>query len=181
MGEVGGMFNPQIRMQIWQGLLDADRYVRYYSRLADKYRHRRYWLRFGTLVLALIEAMLVPYSAGTGLDNAYAFWAALIVGVTVVCLVIWDFVSDYGDVVAKLDWVYADASILYSQWHLLWLQIESLEIDEAEAMALQRELLNRFDVIASRIHVSIDEKLNKETQEAAFKVVGERYANYTSA
>ena len=175
------MFNPQIRMQIWQGLLDAERYVRYYNRLADKYRIRRYILRFGTLLFALVEAMLVPISANTGLSNMYVFLGAFAVGIVVVLLVIWDFVSDYGDVVAKLDWVHADASILYSQWHLLWLQIEAREIDEAEAMSRQQDLLARFDVIASRVHVSIDDDLNRQTQEEAFKVVEERYAHYTSA
>ena len=44
--EDDGMFNPQIRLQVWHGLLDAERYVRYFSKLADRYRKRRYWLRF---------------------------------------------------------------------------------------------------------------------------------------
>ena len=133
------------------------------------------------LTLALVEAMLVPYSVNAGLGNMVVFYIAMGVGILVVIAVIWDFVSDYGDIVAKLDWVCADTSILYSQWHLLWLQIETQEIDEEQAVSRQQELLSRFDVIASRLNISIDDKLNEEVVEEADIVVKERYASYAES
>lgn len=163
------MFNPQIRSQVWQGLLDSERYVRYYSALADKYRRRHFYTRYSALVSVLAEALAIPLGL-----NIYLVWA---VGVGIIFLVIFDAVSDFAKKAAVLDWISAEASESNVRWHMLWLNIEAYKINEEEALSRQFDLLTRFNVVAGRLDVSIDDKINYQSEEIAFKVVESKYAS----
>lgn len=163
------MFNPQIRHQVYNGLLDSERFVRYYSKLADKYRRFHLFTRFAILVSVLVEALTIPLGV-----NIYIVWA---IGVLIICLVIFESVTDYAKKVALLDWVSSEASNSNAQWHMLWLEIEAYRIEEEEALSRQFELLNRFNVIVGRLDISIDDKVNSQSEVVADKVVASKYAS----
>ena len=171
------MVNPRIRSQVWQGLLDSELHLRYFGRLADSYRHRHRIIRFSVLSSVLVEALLIPLSVNFGLPNTTIFWIAAAVGVLIISLVIWEAVSDYASKVAMLDWVSAESADLSTQWHMFWLDVESHNIDDEQARSRQYELLGKFDIIVGRLSISRNEKINLQSEETAFSVIENRYAN----
>ena len=174
------MVTDQTRNAIWQDLWDAERYFRYYSSLSDLYRRRHRLTRFATLASVLVEATISVSYISTGVAGVWAtIFLALIValGIVIAILVAWDATSNYaGDAVA-LSWVSVDCALLNAQWADLWLDIESYAIDEHEARSRQRELLYKFNAIASRIDVDLDEKTNEASAANAVKVLREKYAH----
>ena len=174
------MVTDQTRNAIWQDLWDAERYSRYYSSLSDAYRRRHKITRFATLASVLVEATISVSFVSIGVEGIWAvMFLALIVGLGIVIavLVAWDAVSNYAEDAAALSWVSMDCSSLNTQWADLWLDIESYAIDEREARSRQRELLRRFNAIASRIDVDLDEEINEASAEDAVRVLKEQYAD----
>ena len=174
------MVTDQTRNAIWQDLWDAERYSRYYSALSDSYSRRHKMTRFATLASVLVEATLSVSFVSIGAEGVWAdIFLALIValGIAIAILVAWDAASNYAEDAAALSWVSVDCAALNMQWADLWLDIESYAIDEDEARSRQRQLLHRFNAIASRIDVNLDEKTNEVSAEDAEKVLRERYAS----
>ena len=174
------MVTDQTRNAIWQDMWDAERYSRYYGSLSDSYRRRHKLMRFATLASVLVEATISVSYIGTGVSGMWAtVFLALIVGlgIAITILVIWDATSNYaGDAVA-LSWVSLDCALLNAQWADLWLDIESFAIDEDEARSRQRELIRKFNTVAARIDVDLDEKTNEISASEASEVLREKYAH----
>ena len=174
------MVTDQTRNAIWLGMRDAERYFRYYGSLSDSYRRRHKLTRFATLASVLVEATISVSYIGTGVSGMWAtVFLALIVGlgIAITILVIWDATSNYaGDAVA-LSWVSVDCALLNAQWADLWLDIESFAIDEDEARSRQRELIRKFNTVAARIDVDLDEKTNEISASEASEVLREKYAH----
>ena len=174
------MVTDQTRNAIWQDLWDAERYYRYYGSLSDSYRRRHRLTRFATLASVLVEATISVSYISTGVTGIWAtiLLAAIItLGIVIAILVAWDATSNYaGDAVA-LSWVSVDCASLNAQWADLWLDIESFSIDEDEARSRQRDLIRKFNTIASRIDVDLDEKTNQASAADAVKVLSEKYAH----
>ena len=174
------MVTDQTRNAIWQDLWDAERYSRYYSSLSDVYRRRHRLTRFATLASVLVEATLSVSYISTGVDGVWAtMFLALIValGIAIVILVAWDATSNYAEDAVALSWVSVDCAALNLEWADLWQDIESYAIDEQEARSRQRELTRRFNTIATRIDVDLDEKINETSAEDAVRVLKEQYAD----
>lgn len=173
------MVTDQTRNAIWQDIWDAERYSRHYGSLSDVYGHRHKMTRFAILASVLVEATISVSFVTIGVEGIWtAIFLALIVGIGIVIavLVSWDAVSNYAEDAAALSWVSVDCAYLNVQWADLWLDIESYAIDEHEARSRQRELLHRFNVVASRIDVGLDEKINEASAEEAVRVLKEKYA-----
>ena len=174
------MVTDQTRTAIWQDLWDAERYFRYYSSLSDSYRRRHRLTRFATLASVLVEATVSVSFVSTGVEGT---WAAISLasivglGIVIAVLVAWDAVSNYAEDAAALSWVSVDCASLNMLWAELWLDIESYAIDEEEARSRQRELLHKFNAVAARIDVNLDEKTNEASAEEAEKVLREKYAH----
>lgn len=121
--------------------------------------------------------MSVSYIS-TGVEGVWAaIFLALIValGIAIAILVAWDATSNYaGDAVA-LSWVSVDCALLNAQWADLWLDIESFAIDEERARQRQRQLIGKFNTIAARIDVDLDEKMNEASAADAVEVLREKY------
>ena len=174
------MVTDQTRTAIWQDLWDAERYYRYYSSLSDSYRRRHRLTRFATLASVLVEATASVSYISTGVQGVWAnlfLTLIVILGIAIAILVAWDATANYaGDAVA-LSWVSVDCASLNAQWADLWLDIESFAIDEQEARSRQRELIRKFNTIASRIDVNLDENMNEVSAADAKKVLREKYAH----
>ena len=173
------MVTDQTRNAIWQDLWDAERYSRYYSSLSDVYRRRHKLIRFATLASVLVEATVSVSFVSIGVEVVWAtiFIAAIVaLGIVIGILVAWDALANYAESAAALSWVSVDCAALNSEWTDLWLKIESYGIDEQEVHSRRRELIRRFNTIATRIDVHLDEKINEASAEDAAKVLQEKYA-----
>ena len=174
------MVTDQTRNAIWQDLWDAERYYRYYSALSDSYRRRHRLTRFATLASVLVEATIsISYISAdvAGILATIFLTVIVMLGIAIAILVAWDATSNYaGDAVA-LSWVSVDCASLNAEWADLWLDIESFAIDEEEARSRQRELIRKFNTIAARIDVDLDEKTNEASAADAVKVLREKYAH----
>ena len=174
------MVTDQTRNAIWQDLWDAERYSRYYSSLSDVYSRRHRLTRFATLASVLVEATVSVSYISTGVDGVWAtIFLALIValGVAIAVLVAWDATSNYARYAVALSWVSVDCAALKLEWADLWQDIESYAIDEQEARSRQSELIRRFNTIATRVDVDLDEKINEASAEDAVRVLKEQYAD----
>ena len=160
------------RNTIWQDLWDAERYVRYYGALADSYRIRHRNMRFALLAALLIEATVFLPNIS---DPVFTF-LTVAGGIAIAGLAAWDAISDYAKNSALLAVASEDCALVNTQWGELWLDIESYAIDESQARARRRELLDKVNAIAGRVDVSLDEKLNDSCEADAAKVLREKYA-----
>ena len=122
--------------------------------------------------------MSVSYiSAGVEGVWATIFLALIIViGIAIAILVAWDATSNYAADAVALSWVSVDCALLNAQWADLWLDIESFAIDEEGARQRQRQLIGKFNAIAARIDVDLDEKTNEASAADAVEVLREKYA-----
>ena len=167
------MVTDQTRNAVWQNLLDAERYVRYFGALADRYQTRHRLLRYALLVSVIVEAtVFIPNIP----DGLFIMLTASL-GIVIIGLAAWDAVSDYGKNAAFLTLVAADCALLKNEWNELWMDIETYAVDESQARDRRRELDSRLRVVAERTNVNLDESLNDSCAEEAFRVMEQQYAS----
>ena len=165
------MATEQTRNAVWQELLDVARLVRYYEALSDRHRRNHSIVRFLLLAAAAsgIAALLdlLPPSV------------QLISGGLVAIIVAWDFVSDYAKKAAVLHAVSIECSALEIEWCELWADVNDRDLDDAEARRKNQRLARRgLEVTGWAGHADIreDRKLNEECEQAAYRVMADRYA-----
>ena len=168
------MIYEEIRNYVWQDYLDAARLVRYYQTLSSQYHRRHNLIRILVLLLAVS-------SAGV-LFESFPVILGAIFGVTVAALVVCDFVLYYGRKAYVLSAIYAECSELESEWSDLWERANSGEFDGSEIRATNSDLSKRLNSVTSRAinaGIRVDDKINKECAESAYKIMEERYASAT--
>ena len=162
----------QTRYAVWENILDAERYFRYYGALSDQYATRSKWMRFGLLASVLIEAtVLIPNAS-----SVPAIGFTIVMAVVIVGLVAWDAVSDYGKTAAGLKSVHTDTAMLRNRWADLWRDIETHAISEEEARSRLRDLENMQTFIFGKVDVPLNDSLNDSCEAEAFRVVQDQYA-----
>lgn len=165
------MATVQTRDQVWEDFLSIARLFRYYHALADRYRRNRMILRFLLLSAAASGVAAV-------LDITPSIMQSVASGV-VALLIVWDFVADYATKAAILHTVCSDCGELELDWQNLWLDMDNLDLEDAEVQLRNRKLNEKLRVITDRpgyINVRDDHKLNEECEEIAYRIMGERYA-----
>ena len=163
------------RTSIWQDYTDAERYLRYYISLADKYRTRHNVVRSLLLGAILVEASIViPFMSS--IPQPLGTVATVVVGLMIIALTVFDATSNDAKNSAKLTVASEDCALLHIEWRSLWLDIETDNVEEHEARKRQRELLDRMNVVAARVELNQDEKRNVRSAAEANEVMGGRYA-----
>ncbi len=163
------------RTSIWQDYTDAERYLRYYISLADKYRTRHNVVRSLLLGAILVEASIViPFMSS--IPQPWGTVATVVVGLMIIALTVFDATSNDAKNSAKLTVASEDCALLHIEWRSLWLDIETDNVEEHEARKRQRELLDRMNVVAARVELNQDEKRNVRSAAEANEVMGGRYA-----
>ncbi len=163
------------RESVWQDFTDAERYLRYYISLADKYRTRHNVVRSLLLGAILVEAIIViPFMSE--IPSPWGVVATVIIGLAIIALTVFDATSNDAKNSAKLTVASEDCAILHIDWRSLWLDIETDAVEEYEARKRQRELLDRMNTIASRVELNQDEKRNVRAATEANEVMRGRYA-----
>ena len=162
------MVSSRTRDYVWQGLLDMARYRRYYGFLERRYRYRFYAVRFLLGVAGVGAAAplidVVP-------DSLTAF-----AGVAVVVLVIWDLVCDYGERLAFLSVAVERLDELEMQYRSLWEKLDEERLDDEQARVRMDDLGKAALDAVRGVRISLDDKLNDESQANAFRAEENRYA-----
>jgi len=159
------------RNAVWQEMLDVARLVRYYERMASRQQRWRRAVRF---------VLLVPAMAGMAMViSALPEAVSVISGAVIAFFVAWDLLTDPANKAAVLDSIRRDCSEAGVELDALWGEIQADAVSDAEARrtlaGLSRRVVRATDRAGSA-HVPTNERLNVECEEAAFKVMKDRYA-----
>ena len=158
----------QVREEIWQNMIDAERLTRYYHKLTERYQWKRNALNFFLFLSAagglsalvqIIPQYLTPF---------------LHIGV-IVCVVL-EFVRNYATKAAVLYTIRRDCQELLTEWRDLWQQQEYM--DEQNLIQRNTQLSHRLDTITGRVDfigIQEDSSLNEESTDTAYKIMEERY------
>ncbi len=163
------MATEYTRNEVWQGLLDTARLVRYYHALTDQYHRKRTVLRFLILVAATgsIGALLGILPP---LMN-------LIANSLIAACVAWDFVQDYATKAAVLHTIRNDCTALEGEWRTLW--NEQAYLTDRDILQRTVQLSQKLNTITGRageIGVQEDVALNTQCATDAYQVMKDRYA-----
>ena len=150
-----------MNQQIWFGILDSDRYFRYYSKLAVKFRGRQTWydriliLPFGLMVAALAT----NFFEGSSQTLVLTLLAAIMSGIAV-----WQWRQQFGTKAAAADLIATQYKVLGEDWKRLWYQGRDDEV-------LFYILTERLNSIGVQYDLPIDEKLNIEAWNESYEAV----------
>ena len=163
------------REVIWKDFTDAERYLRYYMGLTSKYRRKHRDIRMSLLTLALTEAVIAAPLL-TNLPTVYGVGILVIMGVAILVLTMFDALLNYGETAARLAIISEALAVINTDWRSLWVDIETYVIEETDARARQRTLLDQTNRFAALIELDHDDKLNEELESEAVNVMRGRYA-----
>ena len=170
------MVTSHTRTNVWDGLLDSQRLLRYYEKLADRYRQKERVVRILLYICfvfgALITLLVLTVSSVPQFLAVIPFAGGYI-------LVYWGFVLEgYPKKVLILGQVSRGCYQLDEEWQELWYQVNSDGADEKAIRERIRELSRRaleITEMPGEFGITTDEALNEESTEAADKVVADRY------
>ena len=129
------MVTDQTRRMIWQDLVDSERHVRYYDKMADMYSRRHKRMRFGILMSALAEATIAVGFTNLDISGIWAilvFGVIILVGLVIAVLVTLEATSDYAEHAALLGWMSLDCKLYNVQWVELWHDVYTNAIGEGK-------------------------------------------------
>ena len=141
------MVTDTTRNDVWQQMLDAARLVRYYERIADRYRQRHFRLRMALLVLALggasTTAAVLPDYTLLGVAQAAASLAFIV-------LVALDVLGGHAKKAAVLDSIRRECVELETELRSLWSEIETGELLDKEARRRYLDLERQVNRVTDR-------------------------------
>ena len=146
------MATEQTRNDVWRGLLDMARLVRYYEKPSDRQRRNH-----------LVTPFLLLGAAGGGIaalldllpTNMQLFASGMIA-----LLVAWDFVADYAKKAAILRTIGLECSALESEWRELWANVNEGDLNEDEARRGNQQLERRMLVVTGRVTLMCERIVN---------------------
>ena len=150
--------------QIWLGIVDSDRYYRYYSKLARKFRN---WQTRLDWLLAFPLVSMGALLATQFLEGSSERLVLLILTGVISGVVILQWRNGYGTKAAAASIISTQYRLLGEDWRRLWFQ----GIDDERLVTV---LTERLTSIAGQYDLPLDERLNVEaTRESYEMVVGE--------
>lgn len=164
------MVTEHTRNQIWQEMMDASAYVRYYERLLKRDR---------TWYVTIRTALLVSPLGGSLAFIALApNWVQITLGVVISIIVGIEFVTNFAKRVSVLNTTLVSCTEIEQEWEDLWNKVETFSIDDVTANEKIRYLKQRE--LQATSHVSqADVKeapfLKEEIWKEAYDVAEGRY------
>ena len=153
--------------QIWAELYEADRLMRYYHRVFNKYSGYHAWITYLTVAFLLSASVTLIIS---NVPNFVAGGLFLVSGALVLTTIFWDFSAKATS--AKLAAV--ACSHLSQELQALWLNKES-KLDLAIVRGMRMSIANSTDM-------NVDKKINKQTADESHEyltVLGETWQTAT--
>lgn len=165
------MIAEHTRHAVWNQYLDAARLVRYYEALTSKYQRKH----------DLYQCLILASVAGgiTALVDLFPSIVQVVFGALVALFVILDWRGAYARKAAVLHAISMECSRLEAAWQELWLDIETANLDDAEARRENQHLTRRLNEVtgwAGQASIQENQTLNQRCTEAAYKVMADRYA-----
>ena len=150
--------------QIWLGILESERYYRYYHSLAEKFRRRQLWWGIALIILTGgVAANLVVHFL-RGANEVLAL--TLLIGV-IASVVTWQHIQGYRVKTAVAGLVAAQYKSLNADWRRQWYRGQGGEDKEIVAV-----LTERLTGIAAQAHgLGYDDKLSDYAEESADEVI----------
>ena len=165
------MIEGVIRDAVWQTLLDAERFVRYYGARADHHRRLHRTVRF-TLLFAAAVGGVSGISSSVPYPLSYLPTAA---GVILIALVVWDSMADDGKKAAMLHAIAVECGGYALRLNSMWMTVNLPEDGDEAAIWAElegiREGMLRTTARAGYADVAEDDQENQRAAEAAYEDV----------
>ena len=160
------------RSDTWGLMLDLERQVRYYGKLADRHSRRYRAIRYLLLLGVLFEGAVVYFLSGQPL----LLWTlgglvALGLGVTTIL----DAVTNYAETAAVLRLTSELCDEIKVEGEQLWRDIESHRLDDAAAEARYEGIMARWSRPTQRVGLALHNHDNVEAAKEAYETVANRY------
>ena len=169
------MRDDRLRTAVWQALLDAERFGRYYGSRAQAHRRSHRILR-SILLFAAVGGVARFLDI---LPDETEFISNL-AGIVIIFLVIWDFMADDGKKASILHAISVECGEYYLQLNSLWASLNHPEgADEtairAELRAIEDGML-RATARAGYADIREHDRDNVRAATEAYQVVSARFA-----
>lgn len=152
--------NEAITQRVWLGILDADRYYRYYSKLAGKFRRRQ----------TQLDVFVIVFTIAIGAALAAGFWGfverLIVVSILIAsigALTMWQWRKEYGTKATVSVMVSTQYKILGGDLRRMW--------EEADNQTMLALLEERLTNIAAQYDLPLDEQLSKEAESETNRIV----------
>ena len=159
------------RLAVWNGLLEANRLVRYYGTLADRHNQWNTWILRGLIFGGSTEAILVFAKAP---EHLIALFALAVAGIAA-----WAVAGDYAKKAAVLHGISLECSYLEIEWDDLWNRMDLGDLSDDRALKRNQELQRRLTAATSRAMpagIREDRKLNKKSWIETCRALEQQYA-----
>ena len=162
------------RNDTWQMMLDLERQVRYYSKIADRYSLRYRAIRYLLLLGIVVEGAIVYFLQGeTVLLWTLGGLGAFILGF----LTVFDAATNYAETSAALRTVSMLCDDLKAEAERLWHDVEAGRVDDLKAEERLTTLVDRWFRATQRVNLETHNHDNSQAAKDAYKIVVERYAS----
>ena len=157
------------RAAIWNGLLDATRYHRYFDLLSQRYEkmekvHRGIMAVFGIGALgSFFDFMPV--------------WGLPTIGFVIFVLTIWNLVDNPAKKAALANLAVGRITILENEQRHLWERVQQGAIEDVEALSLNGGIQREIEIALRDIDLRTDDRVNTESAKGAYAVESDRYAH----
>ena len=168
------------RNSIWQNMLDAERYYRYYERMSEIYSFRSKLCDYTIYSLSLISLLLVAIlllTDPTGILSSLYRVVIIVNGIVIVTMAIWDAIDEHGYRSVGCRWVASDYLRTAMKWGSLWKSVDAYEVEEQEARSRLRWIVEEENIFQHKIDVPLDEKVNEYAAKNANRYVSLTYGN----
>ena len=151
--------------QIWEGIVETDRLIRYFHKLSVKHRKRHQITAWGLAVFA-------TGSAGTMIARLPE-WSSAILFLIVACVAIASLMLNDSAKSTAARMIADQFQLLGREWRQLWY---------GECTQEQIETLwAKFYHIPAGVDIGYDRKLNQEAQDEGMEVLPMEFGNYQEA
>ena len=162
------------RNDTWEMILDLERQVRYYGKLAGnysmKYRTIRYFLLFGVLA----EGAAVYFLSG---QDPLLLWGTAGLGAfTLGFITVFDAVTNYAETAAYLKAAHLLCDELKTEAERLWRDIESDRVQDEEADERYTGIMDHWLIATRLTTLEVHDHDNMRATREAYEIVTSRYA-----
>ena len=166
-----------LRLAVWNGLLDSERYVRYYGTLAERYRRQHQIPRYIMAAAAVVGAIPIFF------EEQFPLGVTAGAMLFILAAVAWDLLSDHGRKAAILDAISVECGEYETQLRDLWISMEqglaqgkSLDPVSIRAdLSMIEAAIDRVTNRSSLAGVATDNQLNEKMMNEANEVLTARF------
>lgn len=162
-------FSEDTRAAIWNGLLDATRYHRYFDLLSRRYEKAEKFHRF----------VMAAFGIGA-LGSFFDFmptWIFPVIGCVIFVLTIWNLVDNPAKKTALANLALGRIAELEHEQRHLWERVQQGRIDDMEALGLNRGIQKEIESALRDIDLRTNDRANIESAKGAYTVESDRYAH----